>query len=59
MHTYRDALGVRVTVAMYPGTESVFYHVNAAKLKNFTLRDLLLNDWSGIGALSCRPGPQA
>ncbi len=25
MHTYRDALGVRAAVSVYPGTESVFY----------------------------------
>ena len=51
MHTYRDALGVRAAVAVYPGTESVFYNVNGTKQKDWTVRDLLLNDWSGIGAL--------
>ena len=58
MHTYRDALGVRAAVAVYPGIESVFYNVNATKQKNCILHNMLLNDRSGIGALPCRPDPR-
>ena len=59
MHTYRDALGVRAAVAVYPGSESVFHNVNGTKQKDWTVRDLLLNDWLGIGALPCMPDPNA
>ena len=50
MHTYRDALGVRAAVAVYPGTESVFYGSGKQRRSNFTLHDLLLGDLAGIGA---------
>jgi predicted component of viral defense system (DUF524 family) len=57
MHTYRDALGVRAAVAVYPGTESVFYGSDKQKRADFTLYDLLLGDLAGIGALPRKPGP--
>lgn len=59
MHTYRDALGVRAAVAVYPGTESAFYGTDGQKRADFTLYGLLLGNLAGIGALPLRPGPKA
>jgi predicted component of viral defense system (DUF524 family) len=57
MHTYRDALGVRAAVAVYPGNETVLCPANKDRSQGLALRDLLLGDWAGIGALPRRPGP--
>lgn len=55
MHTYRDALGVRAAVSLYPGDVSVFYDRVTGKVQGFTLQDLLAGAWSGIGAIAMRP----
>jgi hypothetical protein len=55
MHTYRDALGVRAAVAVYPGTEGVFFHRQPGKDASITLRDLLSGHVSGIGAIPMKP----
>jgi predicted component of viral defense system (DUF524 family) len=55
MHTYRDALGARAAVAVYPGMESVFYGLARQRRSGFTLRDLLLGDLVGIGAFHASP----
>ena len=55
MHTYRDALGVRAAVSVYPGDVSVFYDCKRGKCNEFMLRDLLTSDYSGIGAVVMRP----
>lgn len=55
MHAYRDALGVRAAVVVYPGDEAVFYPAPPEKRQTVSLRDLLLGDWQGIGALPLRP----
>ncbi|MGB8648555.1 MAG: DUF2357 domain-containing protein [Anaerolineae bacterium] len=59
MHTYRDALGVRAAVAVYPGTSSVFYDRVNRRREDILLRDLLMTDISGIGALPMIPGALA
>jgi len=56
MHTYRDALGVRAAVAVYPGDEAVFYECAWGKRPGITLSELLLGEARGIGALPMRPG---
>ena len=59
MHTYRDALKARAAIAVFPGdeTKKVFYAVNGVQRTDWSLRDLLLGDWAGIGALPRKPNP--
>lgn len=56
MHTYRDALGARAAVALYPGDEVVFYdadkHIEAA-IDLDTLLDS--SGFAGVGALPLSP----
>jgi predicted component of viral defense system (DUF524 family) len=56
MHTYRDALGVRAAVALYPGDQTVFYDVQRGHCNVLTLDALLTGDLSGVGALPLKPG---
>lgn len=58
MHTYRDALGVRAAVCVYPGDESVFYSHDRRRDRRtpVTVRDLLEGGLSGVGALALGPG---
>jgi predicted component of viral defense system (DUF524 family) len=56
MHTYRDALGVRAAVSVYPGDNSVFYDCQIGRLNGVALKDVLRGDLCGIGALAFVPG---
>ncbi len=59
MHTYRDALGCRFAVVVYPGRRSVFFEVNHETKKPWTLRDLISKEnvkIEGIGYLRFVPG---
>ncbi|MDA8217447.1 MAG: DUF2357 domain-containing protein [Dehalococcoidales bacterium] len=58
MHAYRDALGLRFAVAVYPGDCGVFYRSDGADATGPpTLAALVSDDaLEGIGALSLRPG---
>ena len=57
MHTYRDALGVRAAVSLYPGNVDVFYNQrDHTRRHDVTLGELLTEDLSGIGALAIKPG---
>jgi uncharacterized protein len=55
MHTYRDALGVRAAVSIYPGGTSIFYHWEKGKDRDYTLRDLLTGCDEGVGAIALTP----
>ncbi|AEH23743.1 DUF2357 domain-containing protein [Pyrococcus yayanosii] len=56
MHTYRDALGCRFAVVVYPGDVSVFFKTRGRKLTDFDLATLiLLDDFEGVGYLKLRP----
>ena len=55
MHAYRDALGVRAAVALYPGTENVLYDKRLGRASSIALHDLLTGNASGIGAIPMRP----
>ena len=55
MHTYRDALGVRAAVAIYPGESSVFYDRTNGANSAFGLADVLFGDLSGVGAMAMKP----
>jgi predicted component of viral defense system (DUF524 family) len=55
MHTYRDALDVRAAVALYPGTEALFYTHDAETLSDLTVGEILTQDIVGIGAIPFRP----
>jgi len=56
MHAYRDALGIRAAVAVYPGDQTLFYDVRHGRYDTLTLDALLNSDLSGIGALPLKPG---
>lgn len=59
MHTYRDALsGVRAAVAVYPGTEVLFYHKALGRSDAVTLEELLTGNVLGMGAFPLRPPTQ-
>lgn len=56
MHTYRDALeNVRAAMALYPGSETLFYDQVSRTSRSMTLEELLVGNASGIGALPLRP----
>jgi hypothetical protein len=55
MHTYRDALRVRAAVALYPGTETLFYTTDAQLKSDLTLNKILTQDIAGVGALPLNP----
>ncbi|WP_374713548.1 DUF2357 domain-containing protein [Symbiobacterium terraclitae] len=55
MHTYRDALGVRAAVALYPGDLAVFYDRRTRRRRtDLTLHELIFGDFEGVGALPLR-----
>lgn len=55
MHTYRDALGLRAAVVVYPGDVSQMYSPDQAiKLSDMHAADLL-ECIEGVGAISFRP----
>jgi len=57
MHTYRDALGARAAVALYPGDEAIFYDASTHKPGPIGLDHLLgPGEPSGVGALPFSPG---
>jgi hypothetical protein len=59
MHTYRDALeSVRAAVAIYPGSETLFYEKTPEGSRDITLEELLIGDVSGIGAFPMKPVKQ-
>jgi hypothetical protein len=55
MHAYRDALGVRVALALHPGQKSVFYERERGPLTHWNLRAVLNGSLSGVGAWGLRP----
>ncbi len=55
MHTYRDSLGVRAAVAVYPGEVNEFFDRWQGHRTDITLKDLLLSDLEGVGAIALRP----
>ena len=55
MHAYRDALGVRVALALHPGHKSVFYDRERGPLQTWNLRAALNGSLSGVGAWGLRP----
>jgi predicted component of viral defense system (DUF524 family) len=55
MHTYRDALGVRAAVVVYPGDENRFYCSSNNLRGGCTLTQLISSNISGVGAISVKP----
>ncbi len=55
MHAYRDALGVRVALALHPGQRSVFYDRERGPVQTWNLRAALNGSLSGVGAWGLRP----
>jgi len=57
MHTYRDALGCRFTVVVYPGGKSVFFDIDKGRLsESFDFSSLLSRDLKGVGYIRFVPG---
>jgi hypothetical protein len=55
MHAYRDALGVRGAVALYPGNKNVFFDPKSGQKMEFSLRKLLDGEVEGVGLWAKRP----
>lgn len=55
MHTYRDALGVRAAVALYPGTQRVFHTLSPEDAHPIALRQIISGSIQGVGALPYHP----
>ncbi|WP_461863587.1 DUF2357 domain-containing protein [Thermococcus sp.] len=55
MHTYRDALGCRFAVVVYPGKKSMFFDVNGNKVDDFTIAHILAGNLDGVGYLRLIP----
>lgn len=55
MHTYRDALGLRAAVAVYPGDVERFYDVSRANTDLCSIPTILLSEREGVGAMSLSP----
>lgn len=54
MHAYRDALGVRAAVALYPGSVPIFYD-HGQRAVELSLEGLFLGERSGVGAFPMTP----
>ena len=58
MHAYRDALGIRSAVVVYPGNRDRMFTVEpkrGARLDEFTINDLIQGAFQGVGAIHLRP----
>jgi predicted component of viral defense system (DUF524 family) len=55
MHTYRDALGVRAAVSIYPGELSQFFHTTQINVLGIELKNIMEEDIAGVGALPLKP----
>ncbi len=55
MHTYRDALGCKFAVVVYPGQRSVFFDVKKGKIEGFNLEGILIGNHRGVGYLGFVP----
>ena len=58
MHAYRDALGIRSAVVVYPGNRDRMFTVEpkrGARLDAFTINDLIQGAFQGVGAIHLRP----
>ena len=56
MHTYRDALGAKAAVALYPGDEDVFHRTDGQKLRAIDWDELLNGALEGVGAVAMEAG---
>jgi uncharacterized protein len=52
MHTYRDALGVRAAVVVYPGEDNKFYSSDSDTCAENLLSVILLGNRAGVGAIA-------
>ena len=55
MHTYRDALDIMAAIVIYPGQVPVFYDKRIKKKTTSSLREILMGNFSGIGAIPMKP----
>lgn len=60
MHTYRDALGLRFAVALYPGDKDQFFSPREGSISPPSMAQMVEDsDVEGVGALTLRPGKAA
>jgi hypothetical protein len=55
MHAYRDALGVRAAVCVFPGARSTLFETSGARREGVRLSSLLRSNIRGIAALALAP----
>ncbi len=55
MHAYRDALGVRAAIVVYPGDRTLFYDIAAQESNDRTIEDILMGSFAGIGSICLKP----
>ncbi|MGC4107717.1 MAG: DUF2357 domain-containing protein [Thermomicrobiales bacterium] len=55
MHAYRDALGMRAAVVLYPGTSATFRPVSGAMASTTVAAVVLDEGLSGVGEIGMRP----
>lgn len=55
MHTYRDALGAKAAVVLYPGDREIFYHLDTRPPEGLNWKALIQGNWAGIGAARLKP----
>jgi len=58
MHAYRDGLGIRAAVIVYPGDQTLFYDEKRGKQDALDLRGILLGERTGVGAMRLNPTKQ-
>jgi predicted component of viral defense system (DUF524 family) len=55
MHAYRDALGVRAAVCVFPGERSAMYRTDGTRADDLRLAALVRKQLDGVGALALCP----
>ncbi|ASJ03572.1 hypothetical protein A3L09_10050 [Thermococcus profundus] len=55
MHTYRDALGAKFAVVLYPGNRNVFFDKHNKRVTEILLEKMLTGNIQGVGYLSFTP----
>lgn len=55
MHAYRDALGVRAAVCLFPGERSVLFEVNGGNPRAARIATVVRGGFEGVGALALAP----
>lgn len=55
MHAYRDALGARAAVCLFPGERSVLYEIDGQRREQVRVASLVRSGLAGVGAIALIP----